>query len=495
MNRVYETIYNSVSDGIVIYGLDGRFLEVNQITCDELGYSKNELLQMMAADVIPPEYVKSLREQIAEKIKNGGGILETVCVRKDVSFVPVELNVHLTEYAEAPAILVVVRNITERKQTEETLRRSERKHRQASNLLQGVIESPKDVVILALDREYRYITFNKNHQATMEHIWGVNIEIDSCMLDFIKDPDHREKAKINFDRAFAGEAFTLIEEYGDIALERRWYENVYSPLKDEKGNVIGLTLILTDITKRRETESALVQSIMLAEEANRTKSEFLANMSHELRTPLTSVIGFSDVLGAGIPGDLNAKQLEYVSNIYKSGMHLLRLINNILEVSNIESGNMDFNPERLNLQELIGEAVMLVEPLAKQKHINLKSEAEFKNQEIWADRAKLRQIIYHLLNNAIKFAPENDTVSIASKIIDNEVHVSISDNGIGIPDEEIVTIFEPFKQVDSSSKRKYGGTGLGLTLVKQFVEMHNGDISVESETNKGSTFRFIMPTC
>ncbi|WP_214043980.1 PAS domain S-box protein, partial [Methanomethylovorans sp.] len=159
-------------------------------------------------------------------------------------------------------------SIVEQRSAEKRLQRSEEKYRLAHDLLQGMIESPKDVVIFSLDREYRYLAFNKNHQLTMEQIWGCKIKIGSSMLDFITDPSDREKAKVNYDRALAGETFTLIEQFGDSSLDRRWYEDLYSPLKDNQGNIIGLTLVLLDITDRKKVEQdlkkskALLQSII-----------------------------------------------------------------------------------------------------------------------------------------------------------------------------------------------------------------------------------------
>jgi PAS domain S-box-containing protein len=386
-----------------------------------------------------------------------------------------------------------VLDITERKRTEDALQNAERKYRQAYNLMQEVLESPKDVVIFALDKEYQYIAFNKNHQVTMEHIWNAKIEVGVSMLSYITDSADREKAKVNFDRALSGEAFIIVEEYGESLPKRHWYENVYSPLEDEDANIMGLTLLLSDITERKEAEMALIQAKVLAENSNRTKSEFIANMSHELRTPLNSVIGFSQILAEEMFGDLNEKQMKHVSNIQRSGNHLLGLINDILDISKIESGNMKYEPENINLQKSINEVILLMEPMIKTKFMDFKFDMESENFEIYADKKKIEQIMYNLLSNAIKFTPNYGKVLINTTIIDDYIQISVSDTGIGIPLNEQQTIFYPFKQVESSENRTYEGTGLGLAIVKHFVEMHSGEIEVESEVGKGSTFTVTIP--
>ncbi len=493
MENLFKTIFNSVNDGIVIYDLDHHFLEVNQPICVHLGYSRDELLQMKITDVMPPEIREKITEETTEKLNMGGGFLELNCIRKNGSSIPIEANIRPIEYKGNTAILATVRDITERKTAEEILKESEDRYRQAYDIMQEVIESPEDVVIFALDKKYRYIAFNQNHQKTMQHIWGANIEIDVSMLSYITDSEQKGKAKSNFDRALAGESFTLIEEYGDVNHEKHWYENVYSPLKNEEGNVIGLTLFLTDISERKETELALIQAKVLAENANRVKSEFLANMSHELRTPLNSIIGFSQMLHEKMFGDLNKKQGRYVFNILESGRHLLGLINDILDISKIESGNMKYEPEKIDLEVTFDEILTLVDPMARRKSIELQLNMEHEKLEIIADKIKMKQVMYNLLSNAIKFTPESGMVMVNSKIVDDKIHVSVSDNGIGIPEDMHETIFDPFKQVDSATNRNYEGTGLGLALAKQYIEMHGGEIWVESEPGKGSTFTSTIP--
>ncbi len=265
-------------------------------------------------------------------------------------------------------------------------------------------------------------------------------------------------------------------------------------MSDElKGNTFMVDGFALDITERKEIEIALIQAKILAEESSRIKSEFLANMSHELRTPLNSVMGFSQILIDKTFGDLNEKQISYASNILNSGNHLLGVINDVLDISKIESGNMKYEPEKMNVQETMDEVMVLMEPMIKKKLIKFEINMEFENLEVYADKIKIKQIMYNLLSNAIKFTPQNGKVWINSRIVNDNIQISVSDTGIGIPLNEQKTIFDSFKQVDSAENRVYGGTGLGLTIVKHYVEMHSGEIEVESEVGKGSTFKFTMP--
>ncbi|WP_261789161.1 PAS domain-containing sensor histidine kinase [Methanosarcina siciliae] len=480
------------NDGIVVVNDKGEVVEANQKYADMLGYSMDEVLQLHIWDWdnqwTPEELIKIINSTDESGLK-----FETRHRRKDGTLLYIEVSSNGAILDDQKLAFCVCRDITERKRAEENLKKAEQKYRRAYKLLQGVIESPKDVVIFALDKDYRYIAFNKNHQMTMKNIWGAKIEIDVSMLNYINNPVDVEKEKANFDKVLAGEAFTIVEEYGDFLLERRWKKNVYSPLEDDEGNVIGLTLFLTDITKSKQAEFALLEAKALAEESNKVKSEFIANMSHELRTPLNSVIGFSQILNEKMFGDLNEKQMCYVSNILKSGNHLLELINDILDISKIESGNMEYAPEIIDLQEVIDEIIVLMGPLIKEKNLNLEVNVEFEKLEIKADKLKIKQIIYNLLSNAIKFTPKSGKVWFDSKIMNGNVQISVSDNGIGIPLQYQKVIFDPFKQISSFSNRAHDGTGLGLAIAKHYVEMHLGEIHVESEVGKGSTFTFTIP--
>jgi signal transduction histidine kinase len=248
-----------------------------------------------------------------------------------------------------------------------------------------------------------------------------------------------------------------------------------------------------DITDRKNAEDAIIQSKILAEKANRTKSEFLANMSHELRTPLNSIIGYSQILNQNLSGNMDEKEIEYSSNILNGGEHLLDLINNILDISKIEAGKMDYEAEKVNLSQTIENIIGLVKPLAMKKSIDLQFINDTGFVEISADNVKIKQILHNLLSNAIKFTPEKGEVKVYLSIADNTAQISVSDTGIGIPDDKQKSIFDPFKQAHSSNNRAYGGTGLGLSLVKKYVEMHGGEIWIESEVGKGSLFTFTIP--
>jgi signal transduction histidine kinase len=229
------------------------------------------------------------------------------------------------------------------------------------------------------------------------------------------------------------------------------------------------------------------------EAASRHKSEFLANMSHELRTPLNAVIGFSEVLLQQMFGELNAKQDEYLKDIYASGQHLLSLINDILDLSKIEAGRMELAAAPFHLPTALENAVTLVRERAARHGIALHLDLDPRLGELVGDERKVKQVLLNLLSNAVKFTPEGGRISLKAGQRDGAVEVAVTDTGIGIAPEDQAAIFEEFRQVGSDETRKQEGTGLGLTLAKKFIELHGGKIWVQSELGRGSTFAFTLP--
>jgi signal transduction histidine kinase len=229
------------------------------------------------------------------------------------------------------------------------------------------------------------------------------------------------------------------------------------------------------------------------EAANRHKSEFLANMSHELRTPLNAIIGFSEVLGERLFGELNEKQAEYTDDILTSGRHLLSLINEILDLSKVEAGRMELELAAFDLPLAIDNARTFVRERATKHGISLDVSVDERLGDFIGDERKIKQILLNLLSNAVKFTPEGGRIGINARQTDGSVEISVSDTGIGIAAEDQPKIFEEFRQVGADYAHKSEGTGLGLTLAKKFVELHGGKIWVESEVGKGSTFTFTLP--
>jgi two-component system sensor histidine kinase BarA len=250
-----------------------------------------------------------------------------------------------------------------------------------------------------------------------------------------------------------------------------------------------------------EKNRRLAQAVERLQEADRVKSNFLATVSHELRTPLTSVIGYSEMLLEGIAGELNEEQREYVRTVMEKGDQLLVLITGILDISRMEAGQMKFDKEPFDLDEVVSVALSTIAPNARRKKINLSCDIPPELPRVLGDRDKVRQVLLNLLNNAIKFTPEGGAIAIIAEeggLSQNStqpkaVRVAVRDTGIGVSPEYHQRVFDPFFQVDNTSTREYGGTGLGLSIVKRFIEAHGGNVWLDSREGGGSTFHFTLP--
>ncbi len=293
------------------------------------------------------------------------------------------------------------------------------------------------------------------------------------------------------------------DEIGNLAVEfnnmAESLQNYYSTLeKKVEERTEELRLANEDLfTNKQELEIANIE----LQEANRMKTQFLANVSHELRTPLNSIIGFSELLQEKAFGDLNDRQMQYVEYVHSSGGHLLQLINNILDLSKIEAGRMDLQPEEFSIMEVLGEILGIIRAMAHEKNISIESKTVPASPKLRADKAKFKHIMINLLSNAVKFNVEGGKIMVdwetteepSGMKMERFLIFRVKDTGIGIKEEDKPKLFKEFEQIDSSITREYGGTGLGLVLTKRLVELHNGQIWVESEPDRGTTFFVKLP--
>ncbi len=272
-----------------------------------------------------------------------------------------------------------------------------------------------------------------------------------------------------------------------------------SPLETEEGTLVSSAI--RDITGQKRLEEQLrrkneelEKQNRRVQEATRLKSEFLANMSHELRTPLNSIIGFSELLHDGRVGEVSAKQKEYVGDVLTSARHLLQVINNVLDLSKVESGKMEFFSERVDPSVLVREVRDIMRTLVAQKRIQMEVEIDPGLTEVVLDPSKLKQVLFNYLSNAIKFTPEEGRVTIVMHRHGVDTFVlEVKDTGIGIKPEDIPRLFVEFQQLDSSASKKYQGTGLGLALTKRIVEAQGGEVGVSSMPGAGSAFFARLP--
>ncbi|MDG6243294.1 MAG: PAS domain-containing sensor histidine kinase [Methanolobus sp.] len=349
------------------------------------------------------------------------------------------------------------------------------------------------VIILALDREGNIKLINKKGC----ELFGYDEHelLSKNWFDICATEEFREKARRDYAKLIHGdiELHPYFEAPIWIKEETRYFAWHNILLKDREGKITGVLSSGNDITERRKAEEALVFAKMVSDNAHRTKRQFLANVSHELRTPLNHIIGYSEILHEDYSKTITEEQKRYIDIIRKSGNNLLLLINSMIELSAIEEGKAGLEIEHFTLPDIIEEIRNSTAPMAKKKHITLEFEIKDNVNTIQADKNKIKTVLYNLIHNGIKFTPEYGDVKVSISEEGNTLTVSVMDTGIGISEDDMEKLFQPFSQIDSSLSRKFDGAGLGLIITKEFVEMHGGNIRVESEVDKGSNFTFMIP--
>jgi signal transduction histidine kinase len=304
-------------------------------------------------------------------------------------------------------------------------------------------------------------------------------------------PDDQERVSAELDRLFAQENDELMSyRFRARHADGRWLiiETRGRLLRDEDGESHRAVLVSRDVSDTVNAEEALAAAKEEAERANAAKSEFMSRMSHELRTPLNSVLGFAQILQMELQ---SSEDLELVDHVYKSGQHLLTLINEVLDISRVESGNIGLTPESVSLHEVVAECLDIIGPQARERGVDIRLRDSF-DYSVLADHLRLKQVILNLLSNAIKYNRSHGSVEIQCTLSGNTVRFSVSDTGFGIAPDLRERLFTAFDRLDAES-RGIEGTGLGLTLSKTLVEAMGGKLGFETEVDAGSTFWFELP--
>jgi PAS domain S-box-containing protein len=377
----------------------------------------------------------------------------------------------------------------------------DKRSKESSRLLASVVESTDDAIIT---ESLEGIITSWNPAA--ERLFGYSdAEMIGHPISMLFPPDHLDDETQNLARLMRGER---LEHFETVRISKEGksidVSATSSPLLNDSGEVVGASKILRDISDRKAKDAKLQIANKELMRANRLKDDFLANMSHELRTPLNSILGMNEGLQEGIFGSINERQLKALRTIENSSTHLLALINDILDVAKIESGQVSLDLAVTNIESICTSSLAFIKQQALTKRIQLIPRIPEYLPEIKLDERRIRQALINLLNNAVKFTLEGGTITLEVSEVQlessttnltplNYLKIAVIDTGIGISSENIQKLFQPFIQIDSALNRQYDGTGLGLALVKRLVELHGGNVELTSELGVGSCFAINLP--
>jgi PAS domain S-box-containing protein len=516
-------------DGMAIADMDGYIEFVNPAWAEMHGYETTEELIGKHLSVFhTPEQLKTEVNAFNEVVqREGSNQGEIGHKRKDGSIFPTWMTVGVLKSVEDKPIALVAsaQDITERKKNEEILRR-QNEYMAAAAEVGRLVTSTLDTEILFkravnLLREH----FGYYHAAifTTEEA-GFDVVVREATGDAGKAMKEKQHSLKIGSKSVVGLATETGEPYvaNDVSQDPNHHFNpllpdtkaeIAIPLKIGRRVIGALDLQATEVNAFSPEDITVLQmltdqfataidnarSYQLAQDAflemrelEKLKSQFLANMSHELRTPLNSIIGFSRVILKGIDGPVTDLQQQDLTAIYNSGQHLLGLINDILDLSKIEAGKMELTFDEVDIEKLIKSVMSTVVGLVKDKPVRLEEEIEVDLPPVKADPMRVRQILINLFSNAAKFTDEG-TIKVTAKAMGSFVRISVIDSGPGISKEDQEKLFQAFSQVDASATRATGGSGLGLSISKELVTMHGGEIGLHSEVGKGSEFYFTLP--
>jgi PAS domain S-box-containing protein len=490
----FDSLFNQSTVGVAIVDLEGNYIEANAKYCDLVGRSMEELRQMRTQALTHPDDLSRCLPLLEKAVIDGESfVLDKRYVRPDdsVCWVSIHANVLKNPDGKPTAVMGIVTDITHLKQLEQALA-------DQSHLNQTLTENIT-TSLLFLDKEQRTTYVNpaweKMSGYTLEEMRG---QIAHNLVHHTY-PDGRpfpmEECPIDQALPF----FKPVRDWEDVFVHKDGhFYNVICNAEPiyEKGEPIGTVVEVRDITMQKEVERSLREAKAAADRANQRKSQFLANMSHELRTPLNAIIGFSEMLLAGMASSPE-KQQKYIENIATSGHHLLHMVNDILDLSKVEADKMHLERKPVDLESLLMEVLEELKPQAASRLVRLHFHRPPERFQLEADPVRLRQVVYNLLTNAIKFNKPNGQVYVRLSLEQQPAGtwcvMAVEDTGIGIPQDKMQELFSQFYQIDSSTSRKYEGTGLGLALTKRLVELHGGTIEVKSEESRYSIFTVRLP--
>ncbi|GEM_PF-1347945 len=482
--------------GIAVHA-KGKVVFVNEFGARMLGAAPEHFIGKPVLDNVHPDVRPAAREAIAQTLKDWETVplIEQRWLRVDGGVVHVQVSAAPIIYEGKPGIQTIYTDITELKEAQTALQREKQRFQSLSE------SAPFGIIMIGQDGAFKYVN------PRFEKLFGYGLNDVSERTAWFKlaFPDRGYRRKV-----ISGwvEDTKDLEPGGAIVVATHKVR-----CKDGTNKVVHFSAVLLesndyllsceDITELKLAEAKLQRALAdakqlhaEAEAANRSKTEFLANMSHELRTPLNAIIGFSEILQDRTFGEINEKQSKYIGHVLTSGRHLLRLINDILDLTKVESGKMDLEVSAVNIRQMLENGLIMIKEKAfkHQLKVDLRIADELTDLEISADEVRLKQIIFNLFSNATKFTPDGGEIRVAAHRDDREIIVSVSDTGVGIKPEDQDRVFGQFHQVDSTYSRHHEGTGLGLALTRRMVELHGGRIWVESEgEGKGSTFTFTIP--
>jgi PAS domain S-box-containing protein len=497
-----RSLIESNIDALMTTDTVGTITDVNRQMCEITGCTREELIgspfKQYFTDPVRAE--EGVRRVLAEdRVTNYELTIRARGGRETV------VSYNATTFRDADGrlrgVFAAARDITAQKALEEQIRKQNSDLTETTAFLNNVLESSTEYSIIAMDLEGRILNWNagarRNYGYSAEDMVGKR---NARVLHTPADLESGRVAAFMRTALETGKAEGVFERVREDG--RRFTASVALTLRrDAAGKPIGYVLISKDITEQKRLEEQLrrqneelEEQNRRVQEANRLKSEFLANMSHELRTPLNAIIGFSELLHDGRGGSITPKQKGFVGDVLSSARHLLQLINDVLDLSKVESGKMDFVPEVIDPMRLIGEVRDVLRTMIAQKRIALRVEVDPELKQVVLDAGKLKQVLFNYLSNAIKFTPEQGRVSVRLRAAGlDDLRLEVEDTGIGIRPEDIPRLFIEFQQLDASASKKYQGTGLGLALTKRIVEAQGGRVGVTSTPGKGSLFFAQIP--